>query len=143
MPLATPVTTPVAEPIVATDAVLLVHVPPTESVNVVVEPAHTLAVPDIEDGEAFTVITFVVVQPVDKVYVIVELPLATPVTIPVDEPIVATDVVLLDHVPPPASVNVVVKPAHTLAVPDIEDGKVFTVTTVVTYAVPQLALVVL
>ena len=38
---------------------------------------------------------------------------------------------LMLHVPPPASVNAVVKPAHTLSVPSIAVGNGFTVTVVV------------
>lgn len=58
-----------------------------------------------------------------------------PVTIPV-EPTVATDGVPLLHVPPAvASFNVVVKPTHTLAVPVIASGVVFTV---ILYVVKQL-----
>ena len=51
-----PETTPVADPTVATDETLLVHVPPGEVLlNVVVEPAHTEAVPLILAGVAVTV----------------------------------------------------------------------------------------
>ena len=55
------------------------------------------------------------------------MPALTPVTIPVD-PIVATPVDKLDHVPPPvASANVVVDAAHTVVVPVIIAGNGFTV----------------
>lgn len=60
-----------------------------------------------------------------------ELPAETPCKKPVDAPIVATAGVLLLHVPPPASVKVVLDPAQTAEGPIIEDGKEFTVTTVV------------
>jgi hypothetical protein len=58
VPVATPVTTPVPEPTVATDVLLLLHVPPeVASLNVLVEPpAHTLAVPDIGDIGLFLMI---------------------------------------------------------------------------------------
>ena len=60
VPPVTPVTTPVVEPIVAIVVVPLVHVPPVvASVNVVVSPWQTLAVPDIPAGLAFTVTTWV------------------------------------------------------------------------------------
>ena len=57
----------------------------------------------------------------------VVVPADTPVTTPVPET-VATMVVLLFQVPPPPSLNVVVKPTHTDIVPDIADGSGFTVT---------------
>lgn len=53
-----PVTIPVSEPIVAFAIELLVHTPPGEaSVNVVVEPSHTLTGPAgfMGKGLAFTV----------------------------------------------------------------------------------------
>ena len=70
----------------------------------------------------------------------VAVPAATPVTIPVD-PTVATDVVPEVHAPPLVpSLNAVVAPAHNVAVPEIvpAPGTVFTVTTVVALALPQL-----
>jgi hypothetical protein len=64
--------------------------------------------------------------------VIIGLPAATPVTIPLLVPIVARVTLLLVHVPPAvASVSVVVKPTHTLAVPLIDAGSGLTVTTAV------------
>ena len=58
VPAATPLTTPFTT--VAVDASLVLHTPlAVASVNVVVAPAHTEAVPVIPDttGRAFTVIT--------------------------------------------------------------------------------------
>jgi len=76
-------------------------------------------------GNGLTVTIVVAVQPVDNEYVINEVPPSTPVTTP--EPfIVATPVLLLVHVPPPASLNAVVMPTHTLAVPPIGDGSALT-----------------
>ncbi len=51
------------------------------------------------------------------------------VTVPVDDPIVATDVLLLDHVPlAVAHVNVVAAaPSHTDRVPAIDAGLALTV----------------
>ncbi len=57
------------------------------------------------------------------------MPVAAPETRPVDDPIVATVVLLLVHVPPPTSVSVVVKPMHTLAAPVIADGAGLTLAT--------------
>ena len=49
-------------------ALLLVHVPPPVSLNVVVDPGHTLRVPVIPEGNGFTVTGVVDAHPVaDKV----------------------------------------------------------------------------
>jgi len=66
VPTVIPPTTPVAEPIVPTPGLLLLHAPvPPEAVGsfkVIVEPTHTAANPDIApaNGDIFTV-TFIVV----------------------------------------------------------------------------------
>ena len=53
---------PVADPTVALEALVLSHVPPGVTLeSVVVCPAHTLAVPVMAAGVAFTVISFVAV----------------------------------------------------------------------------------
>lgn len=57
-------TTPVVAPMVATDGVPLLHVPPPISVSVDDEPTHAPATPDIADGNGLTVIGVVIVQPV-------------------------------------------------------------------------------
>lgn len=60
MPTATPVTTPVLDPTVATAGLVLLHVPPgVASVSVTVRPTQTLDGPDMAAGEAFTVIAMV------------------------------------------------------------------------------------
>ena len=69
----------------------------------------------------------------------VAVPADTPVTMPV-LPTVATVVAVLLHTPPVvASLNPVVAPAQTIAVPVIvpADGKGLTVTTLIAAAVPQ------
>lgn len=53
------------------------------------------------------------------------------VTIPEEEPTVALEVLPLVHVPPPASLRVVVEPEHTFADPDIGAGSGSTVNSVV------------
>ena len=59
-----PVIMPVAEPTPTTAGLLLVHVPPVALLlNVLVWPAHTLAVPVMADGAADTVTVLVAVQP--------------------------------------------------------------------------------
>ena len=60
-------------------------------------------------------------------------PTATPVTIPVD-PTVATPVALLLHVPPDVeSERVMVAPLHTVELPEIADGIVGPVVTVIVF----------
>ena len=54
-------------------------------------------------------------------------PADTPVTIPEDEPIVATPVDPETHVPPPASLKVVVDELQREAVPEIAAGNGSTV----------------
>ncbi len=131
VPPATPETMPVPDPTVATEEVLVVQVPPPPSVNAVVKPAQTVMVPVIAEGKGLTVTTVIVVHPVPKVYVIPEVPAATPETTPVPEPTVATDDVPVVHVPPPASVSAVVELTQTVAVPLMAAGNGLTVTTVV------------
>lgn len=59
----------------------------------------------------------------------VDVPALTPVTTPL-VPIVATDDVLLAHVPPAvASLSPVVSPAQTVVVPDTEAGRGLMTTT--------------
>jgi hypothetical protein len=61
-----------------------------------------------------------------------DVPAVTPVTIPEAAPIVAMLVLPLSHVPPAeASVSVVVRPIHTVAVPPMDAGNGLTVTIVV------------
>ena len=134
-----PLTTPDDEPTVAIVASLLLHVPPVViSDNVVVDPTQTEAAPVIADGSALTVSDLDVTHPADVVYVIFTVPADAPVTSPVALLTVATEVLLLLHVPPVvASVNVVVEPTHTADAPLIAAGSGLTVIVVV---VKQLAL---
>ena len=129
VPAATPVTTPVAEPTIALDVLLLTHVPPDSAfVSVAEAPMHTVDGPEIVPGEVDTVTTVAVEQPV-SVYVIPAVPAATVVSTPEAEPTEATDIFPLDHVPPegmPESAEV--PPAHTVPAPLIAVGEAFTVT---------------
>jgi hypothetical protein len=60
------------------------------------------------------------------------MPVATPVTTPEDNPMVATVVKLLSHVPPVvALLSSLVDPSQISSVPAIGSGCEFTVTTVV------------
>ncbi len=133
LPAATPLTRPVVELTEATDALLLAHVPPiVASVNSVVLPVHNDDEPLIAAGAVVTVRMRVAMQLVANVYVIVALPEATPVTIPL-VPTVATAVLLLLHAPPVvASAKVVVSSGQTDAVPVIAAGFAFVVNIAVT-----------
>ena len=63
-----------------------------------------------------------------SVYEITTVPAATPVTIPDDEPTVATPTLPLVHVPPDGVLfNVVVRPAQTVNVPVTDVGNGLTV----------------
>jgi hypothetical protein len=115
----------------ATALLLLLQVPPPASVSTVVEPTQRFDGPDIADGSGFTVSTLVTRQPVDNVYEMVVVPADTPERKPVNKLMVATEVELLIHVPPPASVKEVFPPTQTAGEPDIGAGKGFTITTVV------------
>ena len=55
VPAATPVTTPVADPIVALETSLLLQVPPPISLSVTVEATQTSIVPEIAEGKGLTV----------------------------------------------------------------------------------------
>ena len=62
-----PLTTPV-EPMVASEVLLLLHVPPAVALLSVTDaPVHNPAVPFIAVGIAFTVAVVVTEQPVDSV----------------------------------------------------------------------------
>ena len=64
MPPPAPVTTPVPVPTVATVVVLLVHLPPAvPSLSVPACPTHSVVIPVMGSGLAFTVITVLVIHP--------------------------------------------------------------------------------
>ena len=131
MPAIAPVTTPVEILIVALP-LLLVQLPPAGVLfSVVVRPTHTVGVPVIVVGLAFTVTVLVLIQPVPSVYVIVEVPAAAPVTTPVTISMVALPLLLVQLPPAGVEFSVVVSPIHTAAVPVIFVGLGFTVTVVV------------
>jgi hypothetical protein len=62
-----------------------------------------MVIPVIGPAAGFTVTTIVAMQPVPNVYEITAVPAATPPKIPDVEPMVATEVLLLLHVPPPVA----------------------------------------
>jgi hypothetical protein len=114
--LAEPATKPVTTPALVTFTVVFGtanQVPPDTGDTVVVDPTQTAGVPVITAvGGGFTVTGFVVaVHPVAAlVNVNVAVPEATAVTTPVEASTVATDALLLAHVPPEFGDKVVVAP---------------------------------
>jgi hypothetical protein len=65
VPFATPVTTPLPDPIVAIDVLLLLQAPPGAALlNDVVEPVHTVIVPVIGKLDTVTILVAAVPQPV-------------------------------------------------------------------------------
>ena len=99
-PVATPLTTPDVPSTVAIAVLLLVHEPEVGVAdNVVAEVAQTVVVPEITGVTPNTVTVNVLLRPI-ALYVITAVPVATPVTIPDDEPTEATEALLLTHVPP-------------------------------------------
>jgi hypothetical protein len=116
LPAAAPVTTPAFDT-VATDALLLAHVPPVVGLNVLVLPIHIDVAPVmLIVGLAFTVKGAVAAE-LQPVLVNVYVNVTVPALIAVINPafvIVATDVLLLVHVPPVLGLIVVVPPMHKL-----------------------------
>jgi hypothetical protein len=102
------------------------------AVTVAVPPTQIASPVEEIVGKLFTVTCFVEKHNPPIVYVNTEVPAATPVTVPDDEPMVATAVLLLLHVAPRLVVlSVVVDPAHILNVPAMALGAGCTVTTTV------------
>ena len=100
VPGAMPVANADAEPMVAIPVVDELHVPPGVALLSVVEEAtHIADAPVIGVVAGFTVMVSVAKQPVESVLVMIAVPTATPVTIPVLALTVAKDTSLLVHVP--------------------------------------------
>ena len=87
--------------------------------KVVALPWHTVVVP-VVGNRALTLTVVVAVQPRVVRYCMTDVPADTPVTKPVTGSIVATDVLLLLHVPPGmALLRAVVLLTHTVTMPVI------------------------
>ncbi len=115
VPPAMPVTTP-ALVTVATAVLLLAHVPPVEGDKVVVAPSQIVDAPVMLTVGLAIMVTALVAFETHPVAVLVKVNVAVPAAIPVTNPTfvtVATDVLLLTHVPPVVGDNVVVAPTHT------------------------------
>lgn len=122
-----PVTVPVAST-VAIAVLLLLHVPPaTALLNIDVLPLHTDAIP-VTGAVGFTVTVALAVHPAAVLYTITDVPADTPDTTPDEAPIVATPVTEELHVPPAGeSLSDEVLPWHTVVLPVIADGSIFTI----------------
>jgi hypothetical protein len=111
-----PVTIPVPDPTLATAGVLLLHVPPgTDSVNVSVLPAATVAAPPIGAGSGSTVTVIVALVPT-KPYDIVTTPGAKPLSTNTPPTMEKSAIVgSLDDQSPPLeeSLSVIYEPTHT------------------------------
>ena len=136
VPEVRPLTTPEVLT-VATVVLVLLHIPPVvTSVNVVDNPAITVAVPLIVPaaGDELTVTTRMaaaVPQVFVTVYDTVVVPEVMPLTTPEAFTVATAVFVLLQTPPVVASVNAVEEPAHAVVVPLIvpAPGKALTVTT--------------
>jgi hypothetical protein len=128
VPVVRAVTTPVAA-MVATAVLALDHDDAAGLlVRPAVVPAHADRVPPMV-GAALIVIVTDFAQPVGAVYTTFVVPPATPVTMPVDAPIVATDVLLLLQVPPVTVLpNVMAAPGQAVVAPVMAGGNALTVT---------------
>lgn len=152
-PAATPVTSPVTGFTVAAAVLLLLQLPPPVPllVNIAVAAAHSvlapLTVPALGRLPTVTTTDALTVPHTEvTVYLIVELPAATPVTTPVVAFTVAAAVLVLLQVPPPVPSldKVVVEPVHRKVVPLIVPafGSGLTVIAAVAVAVPQVVVTV-
>ena len=131
MPATRPDTRPPPE-IVALAGTLLLHVPAGDaSLNSVVAPTHTVAVPVMPDGGAMTETVAVTLQLPPSEYVMDAVPGVTPVISPVNRPTLTVVAVLVHEPPMIASLNVVVAPTHTVSLPPIGPGAGLTSTLVV------------
>ena len=122
--LAVPPVTPIGNPEVALklacEELLVDHVPPeVPSLRETTLPLHSVFVPAIAKGVAFTVTIAVDIQPDSVVYVIVDVPAVFPVTIPNDASIVTFVPDWLQVPPNTKFANVVVEPVQTVNVPVI------------------------
>jgi hypothetical protein len=129
--VAVPGATPPIKPglsIVAIVVGVIDHVPPVVVVvSVVVRPTHSVRLPVMGAGVGFTVTILVVVQPPTEAAVIVAVPGAMPVTIPVPDTVATAALLVLHATGAVVVLRVVVLPTHTVAVPVIAVGTGVTV----------------
>jgi hypothetical protein len=123
--VAVPFDNPVITPLLFTDAtavLLLTQVPPIVGDRVVVVPSHNAETPVIlAIGKAF-IVTAAVGKEAQPVVVLLKKNVAVPLDMPVTTPAlltVATNVLLLLHVPPVVGDKVVVPPTHIDELPII------------------------
>lgn len=133
LPADIPVTTPLAEPMVATAGVAELHTPPGVAlISGVVAPEHTLERPFIARGVILTITMADRAQPVANVYTIVAVPAPMPETRPDVAFTVATVGARLLQVPPvDVQARAVVRPVQTARAPVMVAGSGLTVMVVV------------
>jgi hypothetical protein len=122
--------TPVADDMLATAVLLLIHTPPMVVVaSVVLVPGQICVVPVMGAGVGNIFIVALLLQPLGALQVKVTMPAATPTMLPVALLMVAIDGSDADHVHPAVIVdNDAVLPRHRSAAPVIT-GRALTVTT--------------
>ena len=114
---------PVIASIVPTPGLLLLQVPVPPDVKFTDVYRHAVDGPAIFVGGNATVTVRVTEQPLEEIYLMSEVPENTPITMPVLEPTVATDVLELLHVPGvDASDKIIVCHTQTPAGPVIGAG---------------------
>ena len=111
-------------PAVASNGLLLLHVPPVVAEFKVVEvPGQIFVFPVMAAGTALTVMVLLTLQPPVSVYVIFKVFADTPDTTPEEALTVAAEILPLVQVPPNGvEVNAAVAPAQRLEAPVIGDG---------------------
>lgn len=143
--LTVPAETPVTKPALSTVAIvalLLVHTPPVDGLNVIKAFTHKLLEGRLTVGILLTVtVAVVLLNPLeDCVKVKVTVPADTPVTNPALL-IEATPASLLTHVPPVVGLSVIVDPTHNLSDGRITVGRSLTTTDAVVLLQPVVVLV--
>jgi hypothetical protein len=130
-PMVMPVTTPEPAPTKATEGCILTQVPPViVADNVAVLPAQIAPAPLIT-GNGLTVIVRPTAQP-PREYVMLPMPGARPVTIPVELLIDIAEPTDVQIPPGEGSASTTVAPTHTVTAPVIAAGVALTVTSVLT-----------
>jgi len=126
VPVARPLTIPLDEPTVAMAVLLLLHVP-VPAVNVKVVPVHILLVFPAMLGNAMTLTVVVAIHPLLTTMVIVAVPAFKPDMLAPAQLAIAVLLLSHDTIPPVASLNTVVPPAHIVVTPSIAVGLANTV----------------
>ncbi len=126
---------------VATERLLLVHVPPVVGDNVVVEPSQMVEGPVIAAVGGLSTVTFEVASDIQPVLEFVNVKLAVPVFSPVTLPALfteATEALLLTQVPPEVGESWVMESLQITDEPVIEAVGFALITIVLSFDPEQL-----